>query len=68
MATQVVTISEVETARRRDAIEAANASLRIEGMTVSARMKALNEEFIAGHVKADEVRRTVLGWYSSKQR
>jgi hypothetical protein len=68
MATLVTTISEVEVARRRNAVEAANASLRIEGMTISPRLKALNEEYIAGHIEADEVDKTVLSWYGLKQR
>jgi Antitoxin VbhA len=59
--------SNAETSKRRKAVRAANASLRISGFEVSARLNDLNEEYIAGRINEDELQSTVLGWYGLKK-
>jgi hypothetical protein len=46
MATPELTISEPESTRRRNAIDAANASLRLSGMEGVSSMKLLNQEYM----------------------
>lgn len=52
----MTTISEEEQARRREAWRQANASIRIEGGTISPEFKALQERHIAGEISRGKLR------------
>lgn len=49
------TLSRAEVKRRRQAAQAAEASLRLEGLTMSESAKALQERWIAGELDEEEV-------------
>jgi Antitoxin VbhA len=57
------TISGAEAAVRRQAVESANASMRLSGMEMPADMRALDEEYTAGRLSLEEYGSTVRGWY-----
>lgn len=47
-------ISEEERARRRAAVDFARGSVRLEGITLSPDIEAINERYINGEISTDE--------------